>query len=194
VQSFSRTLLTEELEEDGYRYHMPFHWIPKEEGDVWRNSADSNSNVEEHGLKEDRDHLYKGGNNNQVEFAACFIQHPYDNFEDVSYTNFPCTRTPKLLLGGLEIGAVQKSMFVSAEAFDKSDDDGIKALAAYLSIFDEAIVVAVFYRRYFEWWLPSLDNELRKHRHLDVDKALSDDVWVDFFWNYEYKSSDSRSQ
>ena len=28
--------------------------------------------------------------------------------------------------------------------------------------------MAVFYRRYFEW-LPSLDNELRKHRYLNVD-------------------------
>ena len=32
-------------------------------------------------------------------------------------------------------------MFVSAEAFDKSADDGLNALAAYLSIFDETIEI-----------------------------------------------------
>ena len=145
--------------------------------------------MEEHGLKEDRDHLYnKGGNNNnQVEFAACFI-HPYDNVEHLRVTTKPCA--PKLLLGGLEIGAAQRSMFVSAEAFDKSDDDGVKALAAYLSIFDEAIV-AVFYRRYFEW-LPSLDNELRKNRNFDVDQQWEGSIVSFIEEGYTNKEIDSK--
>jgi len=41
----------------------------------------------------------------------------------------------------LEISAGGKDMFVSAEAFDKSADDGLNALAAYLSIFDETIEI-----------------------------------------------------
>jgi hypothetical protein len=109
-----------------------------------------------------------------VEFASCFIQ-PYDNFEDFKQ-QIPCA--PKLLLSGLEIGAGGKDMFVSAEAFDKSADDGLNALAAYLSIFDETIV-AVFYRRYFEW-LPSLDNQRKKSRKLNDGEDIWNNSILDF--------------
>ena len=139
---------------------MPFDWIAQEEG---------------------------SDNRNQVEFAACFI-HPYDNFENVRVSTKPCA--PKLLLSGLEIGAAQRNLFLSAEAFDKMDDDGVNALAAYLSIFDE-VKVALFYRRYFEW-LPSLDNEVRKNRMLDNDQQWEGSIISFIEEGYANKEIDSK--
>jgi hypothetical protein len=107
------------------------------------------------------DHRKKNG----VQFAACFV-HPFDNFEKEEFT-IPCA--VELLLGGLKIGQQRKNLVVSAE----SDDAGLEALAAYMSIFDETIV-ALFYRRYFEW-LPSMINQLRKLRSIphEQEKIIS---------------------
>jgi hypothetical protein len=117
------------------------------------------------------DHRKKNG----VQFAACFV-HPFDNFEKEEFTRLPCA--VELLLGGLKIGQQRKNLLVSAEAFDKSDDAGLEALAAYMAIFDETIV-ALFYRRYFEW-LPSMINQHRKNRSIPHEQENWNLTIVDF--------------
>ena len=122
-------------------YHIPCDWVQ----DIWDGQTFNN----EQGM---------------VEFATCFV-----NPKNQARISGPCVF--EMLLAGAEMGAEGKDMFVSAETFDVSDDDGLRALSAYLKIFDETVVV-VFYRRYFEW-LASVDNQQRKTRKLKD----SEDVW-----------------
>jgi hypothetical protein len=87
-----------------------------------------------------------------------------------------------LLLAGLEIGKQGKNLLVSAEAFDKSDDSGLEALASYLSIFDEAIVT-VFYRRYFEL-LTTIVNQLRRRRSLAYPREERGGFTIEDIWDF----------
>ena len=107
------------------------------------------------------------GSHNQVHLASCFLP---DEFP------FPCM--PELLLAGDEIAAEGKSMLVSAESFDKTSDRGQKRLAAYLTRFDQAIVV-VFYRRYFEWKV-SVYNQRWKGRKFGEDEFMWETSIVDY--------------
>jgi hypothetical protein len=115
LQNMSRQFL-QELKDDGY--YMPFDNVQNLwEGEVLRNKR----------LKRF---------DNQVEFATCF-QPPHKRLPQL-----PCVF--ELLLAGLYIGKQGNNLLISAEAFDKSDDSGLEALAAYLSIFDETIVTVFF--------------------------------------------------
>ena len=106
---------------------------------------------------------------NQVQFASCFLP------PDCSHRKeHPCEY--ELLLASSEIGVEGKNLLVSAEDFDCIDDDGLKALAAHLVVYDETIV-SLFYRRFFEW-LPSKDNQARKKRTYEDIGGQRDLLWA----------------
>lgn len=138
-------------------------------------------------LKEDGYHMpydwsptYEIREPNQAALAACF-------FDDRKVDRFECE--PELGFAAIEIDLEGKDMLVSTEFFSKEDLDK-KKLAKYLEVYDE-VIVCVFYRRYFEWFV-SYWNERVKGRinTPTLDHWLWDHTIFKLLNNYYEKEMD----
>ena len=105
-----------------------------------------------------QDYINSGWNINQVHFAKCFYPQYETNNPEL---HDPCE--PESLFAGMEIAAEGKSMLASSEFFSKLQDHGLKTLGTYLTTTFDEVIIVVFYRRYFEWFV-SLYNEFWKMR------------------------------
>lgn len=93
---------------------------------------------------------------NQATFASCFLA-PHSH-------GLPCVSD--LLLSGIEIGNQGKNLLVSAETFSKIDPEGLRALSAYLSPWDDVVVV-IYYRRYYDYTISAHNQRVKGKWRVD---------------------------
>ena len=122
-----------QLKEDGY--HLPFDWAPD---DVSKR------------LTVVRDQR------NAMSFASCFLNSP-----EAMRNQDPCAH--EYVRAGANIAAEGKSMLVTSEGFSLLGDHALKSLATYATASFDEVIVVVFYRRHFEWFV-SFFNECWKNR------------------------------
>ena len=99
---------------------------------------------------------------NQANFASCFLPQHLRNTKGI-----PCVSD--LLLSGIEIANQGKNLLVSAETFDNIDPEGLRALSAYLSPWDDVVIV-IYYRRYYDYTISFYNQWVKERKLADTTK------------------------
>ena len=69
----------------------------------------------------------------------------------------------------MEIANQGKNLLVSAETFDNIDPEGLRALSAYLSPWDDVVIV-IYYRRYYDYTISFYNQWVKERKLADTTK------------------------